>query len=94
MTQFQTDEHGIPVLYQNPATRRGGQRPGAGAPIGNLNHLVHGGRSKLLKAGIQKMADDPMMRAVLYIIARLALNNHIPAPTRRLIVRITNQKGR
>lgn len=43
---------------------RGGKRPGAGASKGNVNRLVHGRRSKLLK-NIVNMLEDPQKRKKL-----------------------------
>ena len=63
----------------------GGRRTGAGAPQGNLNRLVHGGQSRLLKKGIARMAEDPELRAVLLIIARLAAQGEVPPKTKRAI---------
>lgn len=72
----------------------GGHRPGAGAPPGNLNRLVTGGRSRLLRRGIEKLAADPELRAVLLIIARLADEGAVPLQTRKLIRRITKPRYR
>lgn len=36
---------------------RGGKRPGAGAPKGNINRMVHGRRSKLLKRIVDMLKD-------------------------------------
>lgn len=72
----------------------GGQRQGAGAPTGNLNRLVAGGSSKLLRKGIEKLAADPEMRAVLLIITRLATENMVPPATKKLILKITQPKRR
>lgn len=66
----------------------GGKRDGAGAPVFNLNRLVHGGQSKLLKRGVVRIAQDPELRGVFYIIARLASNGYLPPETRTLIQRI------
>ncbi len=63
----------------------GGKRIGAGAPAFNLNRLTHGAQSKLLKRGITRMAADPELRVVLYIIARLADTGQVPAATKKLI---------
>lgn len=63
----------------------GGKRAGAGAPRFNLNRLLHGHQSKLLKKGIERMAADPEMRAVLLIIARLALHGEVPPQTKHAI---------
>lgn len=71
----------------------GGKRPGAGAPVANLNRLLHGGQSRLLKRGIERMCDDPEMRAVLHIIARLATEGSVPPQTKRTVQAIMNKKG-
>ncbi|MCX6006034.1 MAG: hypothetical protein NTZ34_02080 [Chloroflexi bacterium] len=39
------------------AIMRGGKRPGAGAPKGNINRMVHGRRSKLLKRIVDMLKD-------------------------------------
>lgn len=82
----ETDEHGIPVLYQakNPSLR-GGKRPGAGAPRGNLNRLVHGRRSKIIERGVEKICQDPELLAVLYLIAGLAESGAVPPETKEAI---------
>lgn len=67
----------------------GGKRPGAGAPRGNLNRLTDGSQSKLLKRGIARMAEDPELRGVLYIIAHLACEGELPPGTRKMILEIT-----
>jgi len=72
----QTDEHGIPILYQNPASKRGGSRPGAGAPLGNLNRLVDGRRSRQFAQAIKKLASDPELRPLLKFFAVLAARWH------------------
>jgi len=74
MLQF--DEHGAPILYQNPATKRGGARQGAGAPQGNLNRLVHGQRSKQMSQAIEKLASDPELRPLLKFLSVLAARYH------------------
>ena len=53
-------------------SRRGGRRPGAGAPRGNLNALKHGLRSRQLRQVAEELARSPAMRAVLARFARLA----------------------
>jgi len=73
---MERDEHGIPVIYQNPATRRGGARQGAGAPAGNLNRLVHGQRSKQIDQAIEKLASDPELRPLLKFFSVLAARQH------------------
>lgn len=70
----------------------GGKRENAGAPVGNLNRLVHGGQSRLVKKGIEKLAEDPDLRAILYLIGRLAVNGIVPASTRRLITKIIERR--
>jgi hypothetical protein len=81
-----TDEHGAPILYQakNPS-HRGGKRPGAGAPRGNLNRLVHGRRSKLIERGVEKICQDPDLLAFLYLIAGLAEGGQVPPETKAVI---------
>ena len=69
---MEQDEHNIPVIYQNPATKRGGARAGAGAPQGNLNRIVHGGRSKQMNKAIEKLASDPELRPLLKFFIVLA----------------------
>ena len=66
----------------------GGKRPGAGAPAGNINRLRHGTQSKLLQKGITRLAEDPELRAVFYILVRLASGVHLPAETRKLIQKL------
>jgi len=44
---------------------RGGKRPGAGAPKGNLNALKHGGRSKQFKQLGEIVAASPRARKLL-----------------------------
>ena len=50
---------------------RGGRRPGAGAPKGNLNALRTGARSKQLKAVIIALMTVPETRRVLLLFNRL-----------------------
>ena len=52
-------------------SRRGGRRPGAGAPKGNLNALRTGARSKQLKAVIIALMVVPETRRVLLHFNRL-----------------------
>lgn len=65
----------------------GGKRKGAGAPLGNLNRLIHGRQSNLLKVAVEKLAADPEMRAFLLLLARAATQGEIPQTTKRLITR-------
>lgn len=78
---------------QKPNRGWGGRRAGAGAPTFNLNRLKHGQQSKLLKKGIERMAEDPLMRAVLLIIARLATQGEVPPQTRQAIQAAMKRKG-
>ena len=50
---------------------RGGKRPGAGAPKGNLNALKHGLRSQQLRQLTQQLACNPDLRAALARFAQL-----------------------
>jgi hypothetical protein len=54
-----------------PATNRGGHRPGAGAPRGNLNALKSGARSKQLKAFVTAMMTIPQTREMLDRLSRM-----------------------
>lgn len=49
---------------------RGGKRPGAGAPRGNMNNLKHGLYSKQFARVGAMLAADPKIRAALLEIAR------------------------
>ncbi len=53
-----------------PATRRGGRRPGAGAPKGNLNGLKTGAHSPRVKAVLRAIAENPESRAVFLALAQ------------------------
>ena len=70
----------------------GGKRAGAGAPTANLNRLIHGRQSKLLRLAIEKLAADPELRAFLLLIARAATEGEIPATTKRLILKALGNK--
>jgi uncharacterized protein YjcR len=48
--------------------QRGGKRPGAGAPKGNLNALKTGVRSRQLKAAIDALATNDETRRLLLAI--------------------------
>ena len=54
---------------QSPATKRGGRRPGAGAPKGNLNGLKTGAHSPRVKAVLRAIAENPESRAVFLSLA-------------------------
>ena len=49
---------------------RGGKRPGAGAPAGNLNALKHGAHSAYIHALVQALAAHPTTREALIRLAR------------------------
>ena len=49
---------------------RGGRRPGAGAPAGNLNALKHGAHSSYIHALVQALAAHPTTREALIRLAR------------------------
>ena len=58
-------------LQPPPSSRRGGRRPGAGAPKGNLNALRSGTRSKQLRAVIVALLTVPEPRRVLLHFSRM-----------------------
>jgi hypothetical protein len=68
---------------------RGGRRPGAGAPRGNLNRLQHGHYSPRVRGLAQQLIDEPDVRTVLRVLShgsllRLPLPQRAPArKTRR-----------
>ena len=49
---------------------RGGKRPGAGAPKGNLNALKHGLRSQQVRALSLALAQIPLFRTYIQRLAR------------------------
>ena len=49
---------------------RGGPRPGAGAPAGNMNALTHGRSSARLQAVVAALAAHPTTREALVRLAR------------------------
>ncbi|MCH7837644.1 MAG: hypothetical protein IIC26_03960 [Chloroflexi bacterium] len=51
---------------------RGGSRPGAGAPRGNVNALKHGLHSRQLRQAVAELARSPAFRAVLARFAQRA----------------------
>ena len=51
---------------------RGGRRPGAGAPRGNVNALTHGLHSRQLRQVVEELARSPSFRAVLARFGQLA----------------------
>ena len=63
----------MPNLRSSVATKKGtwgGKRPGAGAPLRNLNALKHGARSAYVQTVIQALAAHPATRDVLLRLAR------------------------
>ena len=59
----------VPNLKHRPSTR-GGPRPGAGAPKGNLNELKHGRRSAQFAELGALLASIPQARDALLALAR------------------------
>lgn len=49
---------------------KGGRRPGAGAPRGNLNHLTWGRKSNRLKEAIGNALQDPKGRVKVLELIR------------------------
>ena len=56
---------------------RGGPRPGAGAPMGNVNALTHGLHSRQLRQVVEEVARSPAFRAVLARFGQLAAQQRI-----------------
>ncbi len=52
---------------------RGGRRPGAGAPRGNLNGLRTGNYSPRVLAMAQRLLDDPDLRTLLRVLSQSSL---------------------
>ena len=88
------------------AKRRGGQRPGAGAPKGNLNALCTGARSKQLKVLVIVLMAVPETRRVLLHLNRLeqkrraeladAINHYaglLKLPSRERSIKSIRRKG-
>jgi DNA-directed RNA polymerase subunit RPC12/RpoP len=67
--------------------KSGGPRIGAGAPFGNLNHLVHGRRSDLLRHGIKRLVSDPSLHYMLIILAQFVLAGDFPPGTKAVFSR-------
>lgn len=59
-----------------PKSKRGGPRPGSGAPKGNLNALKHGMRSKQFAAIGKLMAESPEVRYMLLKLAEREGKKH------------------
>ena len=60
----------LPIANRkSPARRRGGRRPGAGAPRGNMNALKHGKYSKQFSELGLLVAASPNVREVLLALA-------------------------
>ncbi len=49
---------------------RGGRRPGAGAPEGNLNRLTHGRQSKQVRRAIENALADPEGQLIIEDLVR------------------------
>jgi uncharacterized protein YjcR len=49
---------------------RGGKRPGAGAPKGNLNRLSHGSRSKLLRDIVSMLKDSDQRKKLAEFVSQ------------------------
>ena len=49
---------------------RGGKRPGAGAPKGNINRLTHGQRSKLMRSLTQMIVDAEKRKQLAEFVAK------------------------
>ena len=69
---------------REPARRRGGRRPGAGAPKGNLNALKSGSRSKQLRTLIIALMAFPQTRNVLLRLRAKGASTGNNAQQRRL----------
>ena len=65
----------------------GGSRPGAGAPVGNLNAIKHGRNSKLIQVAVDRLAADPELIAFLLLLARAAVDGELPQTTKQLILK-------
>ena len=67
-----SNAEGNPSAFNNnrPRSRRGGRRPGAGAPPGNLNALKHGRRSAQFAQLGALLATLPEARQALLALAR------------------------
>ncbi len=59
-----------PELPTVNSPRRGGKRPGAGAPKGNLNALKTGATSRRVRAVLRALAENPESRAVFMALAK------------------------
>jgi len=68
---------------------RGGKRPGAGAPKGNMNGLKHGRYSKQHKRLAEMIAADPECQKLLLDIAKR--NRKAQARQRDRAIRLVNQ---
>jgi hypothetical protein len=52
---------------------RGGRRPGAGAPKGNLNGLRHGRYSRRIRGLAQQLIDEPDVRTLVRVLSQGSL---------------------
>lgn len=57
---------------------RGGRRPGAGAPEGNVNRLKTGAYSAIIRAWVEKMCSTPRGRRVLAALITLEPASNLP----------------
>lgn len=74
---------------------RGGKRPGAGAPKGNLNALKHGRYSQQFAKVGALMAADPKLRAHLFDIAdRVQLKQQKASEIALVFLAATYEQGR
>ena len=46
-----------------------------------------------MKLGIERLVDDPTMRAVFYIIIRLASEGSVPFKTKKVIQAVMKKRG-
>ena len=60
---------------RHPYPTRGGARPGAGAPKGNLNAVKHGAYSRQMEALTLRIARDPEVVRLLRGLAQAARRN-------------------
>ena len=57
---------------------RGGARQGAGAPLGNLNRLVHGRRSDNFRLALGRLIEDSSLHIIFLILARFVEAGDFP----------------
>ena len=64
--------HEKPTNKQRPG--RGGRRPGAGAPPGNLNAVRHGARSQQIREGVDALLSDPLTGHLFAALISVVMN--------------------